>query len=218
MPATVASAVIMMGRRRRSPARIMLSSAGMPSARNFWSASSSRIPFLATMPITMISPMNEERLNVVPVTSSARNTPQVESSAEESTAIGAAKLPNSNSSTMNTSTIGQNQHEARDPGTIAAALRTAPPYSTRMLGGIFRSAMACCTWFMPSPRFSLRSGRSPATLRCRLSRRISVWPGVFRHAGQRAERGGLAGAADQHGLADGIERGARRSGKRTRMV
>ena len=29
-----------------------------------WSASSSRMPFLATMPITMIRPMNDEMLNV----------------------------------------------------------------------------------------------------------------------------------------------------------
>ena len=56
------------------------------------------------MPITMISPMNDEILNVVPVTSSARNTPEVESSAEARIATGAAKLPNSNSSTVNTST------------------------------------------------------------------------------------------------------------------
>ena len=34
MPATVASAVIMIGRSRRSPAWIMLSSGDIPSARN----------------------------------------------------------------------------------------------------------------------------------------------------------------------------------------
>ena len=113
MPATVASAVIMMGRSRRSPARIMLSSGGMPSARNFWSASSSRMPFLATMPITMISPMNEERLNVVCVSPSATKTPKLESSAEASTATGAAKLPNSNSSTMNTSTTASTRTTAK---------------------------------------------------------------------------------------------------------
>ena len=71
------------------------------------------MPFLATMPITMIRPMNEERLNVVPVTSSARKTPQVESSAEDSTARGAAKSPNSNSSTMNTSTIASTSTNTR---------------------------------------------------------------------------------------------------------
>ncbi len=34
IPATVASAIIMIGRNRRSPARIMLSSAEKPSKRN----------------------------------------------------------------------------------------------------------------------------------------------------------------------------------------
>lgn len=60
------------------------------------------MPFFATMPITMISPMNDEMLNVVFVTSSARNTPDVDSSADATIAVGAAKLRNSNSSTVNT--------------------------------------------------------------------------------------------------------------------
>ena len=41
------------------------------------------MPFLATMPITMIRPMKEEMLKVVLVMRSATNTPDVESSAEE---------------------------------------------------------------------------------------------------------------------------------------
>ena len=57
------------------------------------------MPFFATMPTTMISPMKEEMLNVVPVISSARKTPDVESSADERIASGAPKLPNSKSST-----------------------------------------------------------------------------------------------------------------------
>ncbi len=108
----------------------MLSAAGMPSARNFWSASSSRMPFLATMPITMISPMNEDRLKVVPVTSRATKTPHVESRAEESTATGAAKLPNSNSSTMKTSTIARTSTKDEVPERallllVASAVRNA---------------------------------------------------------------------------------------------
>jgi len=38
--------------------------------------------------------MNDEMLNVVPVTSSARNTPLVESSAEAMIAVGAEKVRN----------------------------------------------------------------------------------------------------------------------------
>jgi len=47
------------------------------------------MPFLATMPMTMIRPMNDETLNVVLVTSSARNTPDVERSADDRMATGA---------------------------------------------------------------------------------------------------------------------------------
>ncbi len=59
------------------------------------------MPFLATMPMTMIIPMNDEMLNVVRVINSAMKTPEVESNADERIATGAAKVPNSNSSTMN---------------------------------------------------------------------------------------------------------------------
>ena len=71
------------------------------------------MPFFATMPITMISPMNDDRLNVVRVTSSARKTPTVDSKADAITAVGAAKLPNSNSSTVNTSTIASTSTSSR---------------------------------------------------------------------------------------------------------
>ena len=95
------------------------------------------MPFLATMPITMISPMNEERLKVVPVTSSARNTPHVDSSAEAITATGAAKLPNSNSSTMNTSTIASTSTKTRSLNDFCCSSYW-PPYCMRMLGRQFQ--------------------------------------------------------------------------------
>ncbi len=69
------------------------------------------MPFFATMPITMISPMNDEMLNVVPVTSSARNTPEVESSAEARIAAGAAKLPNFEQQHREHQHHRQRQHE-----------------------------------------------------------------------------------------------------------
>ena len=61
------------------------------------------MPFLATMPITMMRPMNEATLNVVCVTSSARITPEMDSTDEVRMAIGAGKLRNSVSSTPKTS-------------------------------------------------------------------------------------------------------------------
>ncbi len=86
-----ASAVITIGRKRRRPACTMASRGEYPWARYFWSASSSRMPFFATMPITMISPMNDEILNVVPVISRARRTPDVDSSAERQDRQGRGK-------------------------------------------------------------------------------------------------------------------------------
>ena len=47
-----------------------------------------------------------------------------------------------------------------------------------MLGGRFDSATAFCTLAMPSPRLMPSKRAVTCTLRCRLSRRISVWPGI----------------------------------------
>ena len=99
MPAMAASAVMTIGRSRRRPAWTIASSAGRPMERNFSLASSSRIPFLATMPTTMIRPMNDETLNVVRVMKSARNTPEVDSNAEDRIARGGVNDRNSNSKT-----------------------------------------------------------------------------------------------------------------------
>ena len=53
------------------------------------------MPFLATMPMTMISPMKEATLKVVPVMRRAKMTPAVERTEETRTAMGAEKLRNS---------------------------------------------------------------------------------------------------------------------------
>ena len=45
----------------------------------------------------MITPMNDEILKLVFVTSSARNTPEVDSSADDRMAMGAENVRNSNS-------------------------------------------------------------------------------------------------------------------------
>ena len=96
-----------MGRNRRRLACIMAFSLESPAPRNFWSASSSRIPFLATMPTTMIMPINEEILNVVRVTRRAIKTPEVDNKADARMAMGATNVRNSNSNTMKTSTTAR---------------------------------------------------------------------------------------------------------------
>ena len=103
MPQIAAIAVITMGRSRRCAACSIASRGAVPSARYFSSASSSRMPFFATMPMIMISPMNDATLKSVPVISSAKTTPEMESTDEVRIAIGAAKLRNSASSTPKTS-------------------------------------------------------------------------------------------------------------------
>src|SRR5262245_1063511 len=51
------------------------------------------MPFLATMPITIIRPMNDATLNSIRVIKSAKNTPDVESTAEDRIASGAEYEP-----------------------------------------------------------------------------------------------------------------------------
>ncbi len=109
MPAMVANAVIAIGRKRRRPACIIASSADKPKLRKRCSASRSKIPFFATMPMTMIMPIREATSNVVPVTNSARNPPNVESSADPKIAVGAEKVLNSNNSTANKSNSANNK-------------------------------------------------------------------------------------------------------------
>src|SRR5215472_991667 len=98
------------------------------------------MPFFATMPTTMIKPMNDERLNEVWVSRRAKNTPQLDSSAEDSTAVGAPKLPNSNNSTINTSTTAKASTNSNSLNEVCCSAYN-PPYCTRMLGGILRLAM-----------------------------------------------------------------------------
>ena len=65
------------------------------------------MPFFATMPITMITPMKDEMLKVVPVTNSARRTADVDNNAEVRIARGAANVRNSNRGKTNTSTTAR---------------------------------------------------------------------------------------------------------------
>src|SRR3989442_11694355 len=51
-------------------------------------ASSSRMPFLATIPTTMMRPMNDDTLSVVRVMSSAKSTPEVDRIADARMATG----------------------------------------------------------------------------------------------------------------------------------
>src|SRR5213078_4514263 len=100
-------------------------------------------PFFATMPTTMMSPMNDDTLNVVRVTSSAKNTPDVERIADERIATGGVNERNSNSSTRKMSTTARARTVVRSRNDFCCSLYV-PPYSTRIDGGSFRSATVFC--------------------------------------------------------------------------
>jgi len=57
------------------------------------------MPFLATIPMTMINPMKDATLKVVPVMRRAKMTPAVERTEETRMEAGAEKLRNSARST-----------------------------------------------------------------------------------------------------------------------
>src|SRR6266705_1849677 len=176
MPATVARAVMAMGRRRRRPAWIMASSAEKPRPRKRCSASRRRIPFFATMPMTMIMPMREATLNEVLVITSARNPPKLESNAEARIAAGAEKVRNSKSSTANRSSSAKNNTTNKSLDDFRSSAYR-PPYSTRMDEGKCKLLTAFCTAAMPVPRSTFSNFAVTCIRRCKFSRRICVSPG-----------------------------------------
>ncbi len=103
MPAISANVVIMIGRSRFLPACISASSRSMPSRSSTRAASSSRMAFFATRPISMITPMMLIRFSVPPVETSATTTPIRLSGSEIITGIGAVNEPNCITSTRNIS-------------------------------------------------------------------------------------------------------------------
>src|SRR5262252_8816608 len=99
------------------------------------------MPFLATMPTTMIRPMNDDTLKVVRVTSSAKNTPDVDRIADDRIAIGAVNDRNSKSSTRKIRTMASTSTVVRSRNDFCCSWYV-PPYSTRIDGGSFKLAIA----------------------------------------------------------------------------
>ena len=94
MPAIKAKVVMMMGRKRLRPAAMRASSRSMPLASEARAASSNKMAFLATKPMSMITPMRLMRFNVPPVKSKANTTPMSDKGKENMTAKGAVNEPN----------------------------------------------------------------------------------------------------------------------------
>ena len=94
MPAMRAKVVIRMGRRRLRPAAISASSRGMPVFSSTREASSNRMAFFATRPISMMTPMRLMRLIVALANSNAMTTPMRLSGSDSITGSGALNEPN----------------------------------------------------------------------------------------------------------------------------
>ena len=100
MPKTIAAVVIMIGRIRTSPACSRASVTFRPVRRAWLAKSTSRIAFFVTSPISITSPIIENRFSVERVSSSASITPISASGSDAMIATGCKKLPNCDASTM----------------------------------------------------------------------------------------------------------------------
>ena len=152
-------------------------------------------------------------MKVVRVISSAMNTPEVESSADARMASGAAKVPNSNSRTMNTRTIARTQHKhqvARMISVASCRCRRTPREWQR----------ADANRPPPSGRRRLALPRSvPSRRAVTETSRCKILPANFGLRRKLGDRGqgpqgcGLAAAAGQQSVANGLERSAISGGK-----
>ena len=122
-------------------------------------------------------------------------------------ASGAAKLAEFEQQNDEHQHDGEHQHDDQIAERALLLLVGAAVFDANGRGR-FSSATAFCTAAMPPPRFRPSSRAVTATSRCRFSRRISVCPGSLDDVGQRAERGCLAGGADQQRVPDRVD-GAR---------
>ena len=164
------------------------------------------MPFLATMPITMIRPMNEEMLNVVPVTSSARNTPEVESSADAD--HGDRRGEGAELEEQHDEDQDHRQHQHHDEVAERALLLLILPAVLHTDGRRqvqLGDALAAPRRFR-SPRFTPSRRAVTVTSRCRFSRRISVCPGRSTTVASEPSVAVLPVRADQQRVPNRIER------------
>ncbi len=142
-------------------------------------------------------------LKSVPVINKARNTPEVESSAEASIAKGAPRVRNSKAAQQRRAT-SPIQAPASSRERIAAVLVSPTVGRPRMDAGRCKSfhrllhRLDSCAQVRPSRR------AVTVTSRCRFSRRISVCPGRFRHFRQRTQSRGAAPRTVQQRIAHGL--------------
>ncbi|MNW09497.1 hypothetical protein D3C71_2065050 [compost metagenome] len=91
---------MMIGRKRMMPALASASLSGSPRFLSRLAKSTSRMPFFVTRPISMMKPISENMLIVLPATKSPTRTPTRDSGSDAMMASGCRKLPNCEASTM----------------------------------------------------------------------------------------------------------------------
>ena len=212
MPATVASAVIMIGRSRRSPAWIMLSSARHALGAEPLIGVEQQDAVLGDDADHHDQPHERRQVERGAGDQQREEHAEVESSADASTAIGAAKSPNSNSSTVNTSTTASTSTISQILETISAAPRRRRRTATRIAGGRLQIGdRPAAPSAMPSPRFDAFEARGHRARRAAGSRGGSrSGPGSPPSSASEPSVPVLPVRADQQRVLDGVERCARR--------
>ena len=150
MPAPMASVVMIMGLARLWPASTIASTRSMPCFTRSTAKSTSMMPFLATMPISINMPMTTGIESAWFVNNNAPTTPPIESGKANTMANGWKKLPNSNikmPSMMTTpSKAALPKLEKISPCTSAS-----PPAVNSTDFGKFNDAATSSNLFWPSP-------------------------------------------------------------------
>ena len=175
------------------------------------------MPFFATMPITMISPMKDETLNVVRVISSARNTPEVERTADERIASGAENVRNSKSSTRKISTSASNRHHDEIVKRLLLLLISAAILHADRRAASFRSFTAFCTARSRAQIDAFQACRHFHIALQIVAKNLRL-PRQFRHRGHGAESGRLPLEFTSIVLLIASSEARFASGKRTRNV
>ena len=143
------------------------------------------MPFLATMPMTMISPMNDDTLNVVRVTSSARKTPEVERIADDRMATGGGERSELEQQHQKDQDDRQHQHEREIAERLLLLLVRAAVLDANRRRQLQVGDRLLHRRDAGAQVDALRAAPSLRPRRCRFSRRTSVWPGSSSIARQR---------------------------------
>ncbi len=199
-----------MGRRRRCAACSMASWADDAfGADSFSSASSSRMPFLATMPMTMMRPMNEATLNVVPVIEQGQDHAGDGQHRRGENGDGRGEVAELGQQHAEDQRQRQQQHLQQIVEGFLLLLRRCRRTRRAPMAADAEPSTVCCTFCHHAVPRSEPSRSAVTTIsRCRFSRSNLVLRRKLlrRRPASRASPCGRGAVED--GVLDGVERGA----------